>query len=488
MLRLVILLILLATLLPFDFQGWPPESGLAERLAQTRERPPHRYDAPGNFLLFLPFGLALTGMLRTRGWRTVRLLLATAGAGAAFSLGIESAQLFLPSRDPSVIDVLTNTLGALLGGVLAYPAGGRMASAAQRLGSLAARLSRRGIVVLLAAHLVLTLALPLALLPWSHRSLLAWDSTFPLLVANEADGSRPWRGTVWRLEFAARGLSAAEAESAYRQGLAAVAREAYLGGYELEGTEVRPQPPGALPRLAWRGAAGTHSGSGAKFDSRGYLASTTPPEQMLRRAAAADAFTLAAEFATADENQEGPARIVSNSVDENRRNFALGQWYDTLVFRLRTPLTGANGAEPELYLPGVCRAGRRVHVIVSFDGRVVRSWVDGRPEATLDLTMRPGPALLSRFSPVKSLWMQEYVALHAALVYPALGILWLLLWVRFGRRGSLLLVLLLVGLLAVAASAPFRAGDAWLGAGLAGAAILLLWPCPQRRGEPGKPL
>ena len=60
-----------------------------------------------NVALFLPLGLALSA----DGWRPLRALT----LGAAFSLAIEIAQFAIPGRDPSLSDVLSNTLGTALG-------------------------------------------------------------------------------------------------------------------------------------------------------------------------------------------------------------------------------------------------------------------------------------------------------------------------------------------------------------------------------------
>lgn len=484
LLRLVILLILFVTLLPFDFQPVGPPSGLAGRLAATRERPPHHFDAPGNLLLFLPFGLALAGLLRARGWASGKLLLAAAGGGAAFSMGIEATQLFLPSRDPSVMDVLMNSLGAALGGALVFPAGRRIETWARGWVRAGSSLSRRGLAVAAGVHLLLTLALPVLVLPWSHRSLRAWDSGYLLALGNEADGSRPWRGTIWRVEFAARSLAGEEAERVWTRGLAAAAGESFLGRYWMDGANADADPAGTLPQLEWRGAFPVQPGQGTTFDSGAYLRSVVPPGGLLHQLSAADAFTLAVEFATADTDQEGPARIVTLSEDDSFRNFTLGQWHETLVFRLRTPLTGENGAEPELYLPGVCQAGRRVHVLISFDGRTVRTWVDGRPGTSLDLSMRPGAALLYRLLPGRLFWMKEYEAIYALLVFPAIGWFWLLWRTRSGAGASLLMLFAAIAVILMATAPPFRVADGWLGAGLVGVSILLLWPCARPEVRP----
>ncbi|MHB1225417.1 MAG: VanZ family protein, partial [Gemmatimonadaceae bacterium] len=69
-------------------------------------------DVIRNLLLFLPLGVA--GALL--GWRWPRAL----AAGFALSLTVESLQLLVvPGRDPSLSDLLTNTVGTAVGFALA---------------------------------------------------------------------------------------------------------------------------------------------------------------------------------------------------------------------------------------------------------------------------------------------------------------------------------------------------------------------------------
>ncbi len=67
-----------------------------------------------NAALFLPLGAALS-VAGWRPWRTIAL-------GALLSCGVETAQLVIPGRDPSLSDALFNTLGTALGVVLARSA------------------------------------------------------------------------------------------------------------------------------------------------------------------------------------------------------------------------------------------------------------------------------------------------------------------------------------------------------------------------------
>jgi glycopeptide antibiotics resistance protein len=65
------------------------------------------FNTVGNVLLFVPFGVALALLGRSRR--------ATVGAGLALSAAVELAQLAIPGRTTSTADVVLNGLGAALG-------------------------------------------------------------------------------------------------------------------------------------------------------------------------------------------------------------------------------------------------------------------------------------------------------------------------------------------------------------------------------------
>lgn len=74
-------------------------------------------DVVVNVAGFVPFGFALCALLRARLQSLWAGLGALAG-GLAVSLTIEFLQVFLPTRDSDLTDILTNTLGAGLGALL----------------------------------------------------------------------------------------------------------------------------------------------------------------------------------------------------------------------------------------------------------------------------------------------------------------------------------------------------------------------------------
>jgi hypothetical protein len=74
-------------------------------------------DVLRNILGFLPFGFALSGYL-SLGGKVRHAVLITILAGALTSLGIEILQGFIPQRESGVTDIITNTLGTVLGAYL----------------------------------------------------------------------------------------------------------------------------------------------------------------------------------------------------------------------------------------------------------------------------------------------------------------------------------------------------------------------------------
>jgi VanZ family protein len=73
---------------------------------------PRTVERVANVLLFVPLGFLLAGALPRLNGVLVWLLCTAA------SLGVETAQIWLPDRDASLRDVALNSLGAALGVVL----------------------------------------------------------------------------------------------------------------------------------------------------------------------------------------------------------------------------------------------------------------------------------------------------------------------------------------------------------------------------------
>lgn len=111
-----VLFIVYASLSPFtgwQAQGFDFAAVLRAPLTQTYTA----FDAAVNVLAYWPLGLLFALILRARLGGAATVLLATAG-GLTLSAAMEYAQLYLPSRISSNVDLLANTAGALLGALL----------------------------------------------------------------------------------------------------------------------------------------------------------------------------------------------------------------------------------------------------------------------------------------------------------------------------------------------------------------------------------
>jgi VanZ family protein len=71
-----------------------------------------------NIFIFIPLGIFIHGMLRTRYGITLKISLATLLAGALLTIGFESLQHLTMTRDSSLIDVSINMAGIFVGVVI----------------------------------------------------------------------------------------------------------------------------------------------------------------------------------------------------------------------------------------------------------------------------------------------------------------------------------------------------------------------------------
>jgi hypothetical protein len=111
----VIAIIAWGSLYPFNFDATAVHGSLLEAMGKLTWARAGRGDRVLNVLLYLPLGFCLFLSLGPRRrWRSSAI---TVLCGAAFSFSIEVAQSYLPARVPSLIDLVLNTAGTLLGAI-----------------------------------------------------------------------------------------------------------------------------------------------------------------------------------------------------------------------------------------------------------------------------------------------------------------------------------------------------------------------------------
>ena len=122
---LVGLFIVYGTTIPFEFSGGAGSIVDAWRLALTSRGVRGAYsktDFAANILLFLPWGGLLSARFGRAGWGPIASVGVATLLGTLLSAFVETVQVFAPSRVTSAVDLVSNTLGSAIGGLLGWAA------------------------------------------------------------------------------------------------------------------------------------------------------------------------------------------------------------------------------------------------------------------------------------------------------------------------------------------------------------------------------
>jgi glycopeptide antibiotics resistance protein len=405
------LAILLLTLFPYHFQKTDtPGPFLDFGIASFN------LDFFLNILLFIPFGLCLVA------WRKLKRQksspgLATALLGSVLLSGlVEFLQQFLPHRDPSLSDILSNSLGGVIGFAFYAFSPDKFARLMAFLEKpkITKRTPRPGLIFLLylAAGVLASVELQ------RRINLESWNDSYPLLLGNERTGSRPWSGQLISFEVADRAVTE-------KQGL--LLSKDPAENLQSPVTALRFLKKGTGTKdFSWKGGAPPmlDSPEDGALDLPGvpWLESSQTGMRITRRLKKANQFTLRLQCAPAGIMQSGPARIISISTDPHRRNITIGQDNRSLVVRLRTPATGENGMAPALVAPSVFESGRIGTIVVAYDGSVLRVFANGEVlNSSLDLG--PASLLFGAMASSKDSDLKGYKVLYYGIVFMPLGFL-----------------------------------------------------------------
>jgi len=101
------------------------------------------------------------------------------------------------------------------------------------------------------------------------------------------------------------------------------------------------------------------------------------PESLYEKLVTGTGITIEIWVETTDVHQQGPARIISYSIDPYLRNFTLGQSGKDLILRLRTMYSDLNGLDQQLELKNIFTPGKLHHVAATYDFNRRCVFVDG---------------------------------------------------------------------------------------------------------------
>ncbi|NHC36228.1 VanZ family protein [Scytonema millei] len=369
-----ILLVVVATLFPFNFSR--DEGGSLRYFLSNFKHSSHLGDKIKNIFLFIPFGFGITCFLQAKKLNLLFKLILVVVLSFSLSFAVETLQIFLPSRETSPADLLTNSLGGFIGFLCFYIWKFKIVNYILNLVENNKNQFSLPIVVVaflgyLATSILFTVPLQ------SANNLSTWDLNYPLILGNERTGERPWEGFISEVAFADKAFSSAEIERVFAsQNWWNNVDTPLLGHYQLDRQNYSDRT-GTLPDLSWRGQLPEITDDrGVFLSDRHWLQSNSPVNLLNQRLQASSKFTIITTIATNNFQQKGPARIVSISESHGRRNFTLGQQGNHLNLRLRTPINGVNAQYLDTNVYNVFTDNRLHKLVITYANSGLHVYVD----------------------------------------------------------------------------------------------------------------
>lgn len=371
---LSILVVLVATLSPFNF-SFPDTFSLPELVASF-DNSSFFKDQVNNILLFAPLGFGFASLLQRIRMKPTIQFLAVILVSAGLSFTVEALQVFLPSRTPTPADIFNNTIGGLVGLICFYVWNSQsfIYTLIHRENSRASN-SIKKLTLFFLGYILISFLVSIA---WQHTTNLSnWSLNYPLLIGNEQTGDRPWQGYVSEVSIADRAISKNEVSQVFnQQNESKTIENSLLASYQLTGKRSYQDRTGQLPELLSIGQSPDKDEKGVALSSNHWLKTREPVTFLSERIRETSQFTIITTVATADTDQIGPARIISLSGDSLHRNFTLGQQGSDLDLRIRTPMTGANGADTKLSIPGIFADTNPHQIVITYSGATIQLYVD----------------------------------------------------------------------------------------------------------------
>ncbi len=370
-----ILIVLLATLYPFDFSF---ENGISitEIISKFKQTSTHLSDQIKNLFLFLPLGFGLMCLLQNTRVRTTAKPIIVLLFSFSLSLFVEVLQAFTPSREPTIADIINNTFSGFLGVICFYLWKSQIISyVAQVIEKNKGVISNKQLTAIFIGYIALAFIIPFGL--HSTTNLSNWSLDYPLLLGNERTGSRPWRGAISDVYIADRAISKEEVAKVFAdKNLLNNLGNSLVAYYPLHGEDGLGDRTGNLPNLNWRGRFLNFQGRIVFLNAYQWLETAEPVTFLNQRLRMANQFTLGATIATARANQTRPGRIISISNSTTKRNLSLEQRDSKLVVRLRTPLGGENATYIMNYVFDVFTDNTPHQIVITYTGSVLQVYID----------------------------------------------------------------------------------------------------------------
>ncbi len=437
--------IVTATVYPFNFVV--PQNVSIKTIFSQFERSSNLKDYANNIILFIPWGFSLAWILPRKKLTYLGILIIAIITSFGISLSVEFLQYFLPQRISNFTDVTTNTIGGGVGTFLYWWRKKFCYFIHSLISKNHQKLTYKSVGLVLIGYFVF-INLIIASLLFSVN-LGNWDNDFPLVIGNEATGDRPWNGRIESLNLSDRALTRTEIQAAFQEDQAFWSQsDSVIASYIFSQSEPSQENNfanliGTQPKLVWqqKSLKQSVSNSGDRsitVNRDRWLITPESASIINQKLQQTNQFTLSAIIATNEIKQPNYPRIISISGNPFYRNFTIAQDHENLLLRLRTPITGENGNEPELLISNIFNDVQFHHLIVTFDSNNLNIYVDSL-KRKYSFTFAPEITFWSYFPIIVPSWQVNLSHLEKIL-YPLA--FYSVLFIPLGFLGGILLSLL----------------------------------------------
>ncbi|WP_019505312.1 VanZ family protein [Pleurocapsa sp. PCC 7319] len=395
-----------ATIFPFNFTV--PESLSWQSVFKQFYWATNIKDYIRNILLFIPLGIGLAGTISIKKFNYYQIIIITLFISAILSTNIELIQILLPSRFSSMSDIICNSLGGALGGILYCWRSDIIHFIYAILRGDTTQINLKQLAIVIASYcLVITLSI------WFLKiniNLSNWDDDYYLAIGSEVTGKTAWKGYMTSLYICDRSLDNQEVIQAFEQTHTFFSQLPSLvtSLVFLDEQEKYSDNTQQLPDLVWQSELTLpqtnyvsnslansddldyqiHHNKTVSFKREKSLKTEFPAFSLNKKLKQSNEFSLSLTAASNRLKQVGPARIISLAESISERNLMIGQEKRNLTFRVRTPTTGDTAAQPEFIIPNIFDDYNLHQILITYTQGKLTFYID-QPSHQYNYEFRP---------------------------------------------------------------------------------------------------
>jgi len=371
-----------------------------------------------NVLLFMPFGFGLSAKFRSRGVSKGGVLFLAFAAGLIGSYGVELLQFYIPSRNAAWDDIVSNTLGAVLGFVLFNQCSEMLLTPLTFWEEkIEDWVTLRRACLFLAAYLCFFFLLSIPL--QKETGLSSWDADVPLFVGSDGTARHAWKGQIARLQIWDRALPQESARKLSSGDAAPGTEAAPLASYEFSGAPPFEDGQKTLPALNWISSSPPVDAKTLELNGSSWLSTRVSATKLAQDLQRTNQFTVHA-VCTPGDSADLQQFIVYLAQVYGTPDLTLRREGSDLAFWFRSPLS-LHRSFLTWRVRGLFASGQPRDIVVSSDGSNVTLFVDGKRARSYHLS--PGAALVHKFTRIFAIDLDGYLVVYDTLIFLPAGIL-----------------------------------------------------------------